>query len=674
MKRHVAVLVGHDDLVEVPEGSSFTLFPVDRTAQVERADDHVLSRCDKRTTVGRAEHVVCRQHEDTRLGLCFGGQGQVNRHLVTVEVGVERGADQRVQLNCLALDQHRLEGLNAETVERRCSVEEHRVFLDDVVENVPHLRLATLDHTFGRLDVLRHLGVDEALHDKRLEQFERHQLRQTALVQLQRRADHDDRTARVVDALTEQVLTESTLLALQHVGKALERTVARSGDRTTTASVVEQCVDRFLEHPLLVVHDDLGCTKIEQSLQAIVAVDHTTVEVVEIGRRETATVELDHGAQLGRDHRDDVENHGAWVVDPIATLVATVEGGHDLEALDRLLFPLCGERLLPFDRVDLGPKLDLFVVEIDDLDEMCERSRAHAAFEVVGVANVHLAPQHLIFDDLSGERALELVERAGEHVDFHLIALAGRRQVLVDGALAGFDLGVLRLFLLHLCDLGFEIFVDPSELEFHFLLEFLTLSQHFGFEVGKIGIASFFVDRGDEVRGEVDDLFELLGLQLFASFGSHEEVGEPGAGAAEVPDVHNGSGEFDVGHPLATDLRTGDLDATTLADDSLEAHALVLAAVALPVLGRTEDLLAEQAVFLGLERAVVDGFGLLDLTVGPHADGVRGSQTDSDLIKVIYVEQRESLSSLLRVCESLSGAVELSVLVSEPILGSAECY
>ena len=65
----------------------------------------------------------------------------------------------------------------------------------------------------------RKFGIDKLLHDERLEQFERHELRQTALMQFEGRTTHDDRTAGVVDALTEKVLTESALLALKHVGK-----------------------------------------------------------------------------------------------------------------------------------------------------------------------------------------------------------------------------------------------------------------------------------------------------------------------------------------------------------------------------------------------------------------------------------------------------------------------
>jgi hypothetical protein len=170
----------------------------------------------------------------------------VHGHLVAVEVGVERRADQRVDLDGLALDQLRLEGLDAEAVQRRCAVQQHRVLGDDLLEHVPHDRAGALDHALGALDVLRVVEVDQPLHDERLEQLERHLLGQAALVQLELRADDDDRAAGVVDALAEQVLAEPALLALEHVGQRLERAVARTGHRPAAAAVVEQRVDGLL--------------------------------------------------------------------------------------------------------------------------------------------------------------------------------------------------------------------------------------------------------------------------------------------------------------------------------------------------------------------------------------------------------------------------------------------
>ena len=194
VKADVANLVGHLNLVEITEGTTCALVVLDKTAQVERADDHVLGRSDERTAVGRAQHIVRREHEHTCFSLCLRRQRQVDSHLIAIEVSVEGGADQWVKLDGLTLDQHGLECLDAETVKRRCTVQEHWVLLDDIVEDIPHLRLATLDHTLGRLDVLGYVGVDELLHHEWLEQFERHQLRQATLVQSQRRANHDDRT------------------------------------------------------------------------------------------------------------------------------------------------------------------------------------------------------------------------------------------------------------------------------------------------------------------------------------------------------------------------------------------------------------------------------------------------------------------------------------------------
>src|SRR5262249_20152912 len=106
----------------------------------------------------------------------------------------------------------------------------------------------------------------------------------------------------------------------------------------------------------------------------------------------------------------------------------------------------------------------------------------------------------------------------------------------------------------------------------------------------------------------------------------------------EVPDVRDGGGQLDVAHPLAAHLGAGHLDAAPLTDDALEADALVLAAVALPVASRSEDLLAEQAVLLRLQRAVVDWRRLLGIAVRPWPDALRGRQADAELREEADVE------------------------------------
>src|SRR5690606_8537033 len=113
---------------------------------------HVLGRHDDRLTAGGRQDVVGRHHQRTGFQLGLEGQRNVDGHLVTVEVGVVRGTDQRVQLDGLAFDQHGLKGLDTETVQCRRSVEQYRVFADDLGEDVPHLRQFALDHLLGRLE------------------------------------------------------------------------------------------------------------------------------------------------------------------------------------------------------------------------------------------------------------------------------------------------------------------------------------------------------------------------------------------------------------------------------------------------------------------------------------------------------------------------------------------
>ena len=115
----------------------------------------------------------------------------------------------------------------------------------------------------------------------------------------------DHRTAGVIDALTEQVLTEAALLPLEHVGQRLQRPLVRARERLATAAVVEQGVDRLLQHPLFVADDDLRSVELDsRRLQTIVAVDNAAVEVVEIAGRETLPpIKRHERTQIWRNHR-----------------------------------------------------------------------------------------------------------------------------------------------------------------------------------------------------------------------------------------------------------------------------------------------------------------------------------------------------------------------------------
>ena len=155
------------------------------------------------------------EHEDLCLEHGLVAQWQVHGHLVAVEVGIESRTGQRVELDGLALDEFGLEGLDSESVQCRSTVEEHGVSLHHVLEDIPDDGLAAVDDFLGALHRLHDTALDELADDERLVEFGSHEFRQSALAHLEFRAHDDYRACRVVDALTEKVLAESSLLSFQ---------------------------------------------------------------------------------------------------------------------------------------------------------------------------------------------------------------------------------------------------------------------------------------------------------------------------------------------------------------------------------------------------------------------------------------------------------------------------
>ena len=500
--------------------------------QVVDPEHHVLGRHHDRRAVGRVEQVLGGQHQGPRLDLRLRAQRDVHRHLVAVEVGVECMAHQRVQLDCLAFDQDRFERLDAEPMQGGRAVEQHRVLGDHFLEHRPHLGSLLLYQRLGLLDVEHHVLLHQLLHDERLEQLQRHLGGEPALVEFQIGAHDDDRPARVVDPLAEQVLAEAALLALEHVGQGLQRTVGGALDDALFLGVVEQRIDRFLQHPFLIADDDVRRVECQQALETIVAVDHPPVQIVEIGGGEAAAVKLYHGAQLRRDNRDNVQDQ------PLRLVARVAEVLDDLDPLQQALVAL--RSLLRHPR----PQFDAERVEVHALQEGADRLRP----------------------DAGRERHPETVARF---------------QVLLFGE------------------------------QIHLL---------------QIGIA-----------GIDDDV--LLVVQDGAQRGDRKIEQQPHARRhrAVEPDVRNRSGQFDMAHAFAPYPEMGHLDAAAVADHAPIANRLELPAVALPFLGGAEDALAEQAVLLRAQRAVIDGLRLLDLAVGPGANLLGRRELDGDAFEVLKI-------------------------------------
>ena len=301
----------------------------------------------------------------------------MNRHLVTVEVGVESGTDKRMKLDGFTFNKYRLESLNTESMKRGRTVKHNRMILDNGFECVPDLGISSFNGLFGGLDVgflgtvvLVAADVNQSLHDEGLEQLKSHFLRKTALINLQVRTDNDNRTAGVVNTLTEKILTEASLLTFEHIRKGLERPVVGSCNRAASSSVINKGVNGFLKHSLFVSYNDTRSAEFNQFFQSVVTVDNTAVKVVQVTRRKASAVKLNHRTDIRRNDRNDVENH------PFGAVAGVFEGFDNFKAFK----DSCGFLSLGFRK--LRTKLGIKLIKVDFRKKLLDRFCAHSDAEL----------------------------------------------------------------------------------------------------------------------------------------------------------------------------------------------------------------------------------------------------------------------------------------------------
>ena len=297
------------------------------------------------------------------------------RHLVAIEICVESLANQWVNQNRVALDEDRFESLDSHPVQGGRAVEQHRMPLCHLLEDVPDLVILTFEHLLGTLDGIGIAEFLESSDNEGLEQFKRDLFWQTALMQLEFRTHCDDGAGRIIDALSEQIFPESTLLTLDHVCQRLEGTIIRTEHRSATTVVIEQGIDGVLEHPLLVSDDHLRCIEVEQLLQPVVPVDQSSIEIIEVTGGKVTTFEQYQWTEIRRNHRNRLENH------PLRLVPGAYHGTDDLESTDQ-----ARSLLLRPGVVVLFLQLIEQRVQFQTIDHRADRIGSHIRLEFIAIS------------------------------------------------------------------------------------------------------------------------------------------------------------------------------------------------------------------------------------------------------------------------------------------------
>ena len=230
-------------------------------------------------------------------------------------------------------------------------------------------------------------------------------------------------------------------------------------------------------------------------------------------------------------------------------------------------------------------------VEINILDDLQYCLGAHAGLEDICVFVLQVVVL-ILGENVLDMDFLELLDVIG---DFFFQLDSGFNKLLTE-AVYLFDAGLV------LFRLGYLFF--EAVLAFGDILLRLFLQLFDGF------LAGFFVDRIDDVLGEVEHVLEVTRRKI-------QQQAETAGDTLGEPDMAHRAGQPDVTHTLAANLGAGNLNAAFITDDTLVADSLVFAAVAFEIFGGAENSFAKKAVAFRLESSVVNRLRLGYVAVRP---------------------------------------------------------
>ena len=93
------------------------------------------------------------------------------------------------------------------------------------------------------------------------------------------------------------------MFALEHIGQRFQRPATCARHWATVTAIIEQRIDRFLQHPLFIPDNHVRRPELEQILQPVIPVDDAPVQIIQIAGGKSAAFERHERSQVRRNYR-----------------------------------------------------------------------------------------------------------------------------------------------------------------------------------------------------------------------------------------------------------------------------------------------------------------------------------------------------------------------------------
>ena len=149
MDIYLTFIISNQSFFRSIERQSLTFSTFSQFCNIIQTEYHILGGYGDRRTISRVQNIMCLKHQHLSFQYSFIAQRQVNSHLVTVKVGIERSTCQWMQLDSLTFNHVWLECLDTQTVQCRRTVQQYRMTFHYMLQDIPNNRLFTVYYLLG---------------------------------------------------------------------------------------------------------------------------------------------------------------------------------------------------------------------------------------------------------------------------------------------------------------------------------------------------------------------------------------------------------------------------------------------------------------------------------------------------------------------------------------------
>ena len=237
----------------------------------------------------------------------------MNRHLISIEVGIKRRTYKRMKSDCLSRHQLDFEGFNRKSMKCWRTVKQHILILNYFFQKLERNRISLFNQLFSLFWSIYDLLFNKLSNNKRSKHLYCDIDWKSTFIQIQARTYSNNRSSWIVNSLSKQVLSENSLLTWKHIRNWLENFDSSTSLSCRILLSNQKIIDRFLKKSDFILFYDIRHSNLDHFLKSDISHQNSSIEKIHIRWSKSSSIKLNYWSNIRWDHRKLSHDHIFWL-------------------------------------------------------------------------------------------------------------------------------------------------------------------------------------------------------------------------------------------------------------------------------------------------------------------------------------------------------------------------